>query len=215
MNLDRFVSHSEPYQHWVADAFIDDDVVRQINKQWPSGDEWRVKVARKAVKASLLFPARLPEVAQGLAEYMYMPETCAELGEIVGIELLPDPWFKDGPTIPRMGGGLHEIHAGGHLGMHLDFNKHPSGLTRCLNLLIYLNETWQESWGGALELHGEGKKLIYPLGGRAVMFRTTDQSWHGHPHPLTCPEGKSRRSLALYYYKRSEDSTFRPTTVYR
>ena len=30
-----------------------------------------------------------------------------------------------------------------------------------------------------------------PLGGGAP---------HGHPDPLTCPEGESRRSLAFYYY---------------
>ena len=35
---------------------------------------------------------------------------------------------------------------------------------------------------------------------RAVVFNTTDWSWHGHPEPLRCPPGWTRRSIALYYY---------------
>jgi hypothetical protein len=33
-----------------------------------------------------------------------------------------------------------------------------------------------------------------------VIFSTTDFSYHGHPEPLNCPDNRSRRSLALYYY---------------
>jgi hypothetical protein len=33
-----------------------------------------------------------------------------------------------------------------------------------------------------------------------AIFSTTDKSYHGHPDPLQCPEGMSRKSLALYYY---------------
>jgi len=35
---------------------------------------------------------------------------------------------------------------------------------------------------------------------RCVIFNTTDFSFHGHPDPLTCPEGRTRKSLAMYYY---------------
>jgi hypothetical protein len=35
---------------------------------------------------------------------------------------------------------------------------------------------------------------------RCVLFNTTDFSFHGHPDPLRCPEGMTRKSLALYYY---------------
>jgi hypothetical protein len=33
-----------------------------------------------------------------------------------------------------------------------------------------------------------------------VVFSTTDFSYHGHPEPLACPPGMTRKSLALYYY---------------
>ena len=32
------------------------------------------------------------------------------------------------------------------------------------------------------------------------MFNTSDLTQHGHPYPLSCPEGMSRKSLILYFY---------------
>ena len=39
-----------------------------------------------------------------------------------------------------------------------------------------------------------------PLLNHALIFTTDERSLHGFPDPLTCPEGQSRKSLALYYY---------------
>jgi len=41
---------------------------------------------------------------------------------------------------------------------------------------------------------------ILPVFNRIVLFTATGDSWHGHPDPLNCPEERSRKSLALYYY---------------
>jgi hypothetical protein len=41
---------------------------------------------------------------------------------------------------------------------------------------------------------------IEPVFNRMVVFSTTEHSYHGHPEPLACPEDRSRRSMALYYY---------------
>lgn len=35
---------------------------------------------------------------------------------------------------------------------------------------------------------------------RTLVFLTTDYSYHGHPDPLDCPPGVTRKSVALYYY---------------
>jgi hypothetical protein len=40
---------------------------------------------------------------------------------------------------------------------------------------------------------------IAPMFNRAVLFRTSDISWHGMPDPVLCPEGQARKSLAIYY----------------
>jgi hypothetical protein len=43
-------------------------------------------------------------------------------------------------------------------------------------------------------------RAVLPNFNRCVVFSTTDTSFHGHPNPLSCPEGRSRKSMALYYY---------------
>ena len=36
---------------------------------------------------------------------------------------------------------------------------------------------------------------------------TTQDSWHGLPKPLTCPSGKYRKSLAVYYLTDVDENT--------
>jgi Rps23 Pro-64 3,4-dihydroxylase Tpa1-like proline 4-hydroxylase len=122
------------------------------------------------------------------------------LQELTGIGgLVPDPHLY--------GGGLHQIVRGGHLNVHVDFNRHPvTDLERRLNLLLYLNRDWQDEYGGALELWNRdmsrSEARILPYFNRCVVFSTTDHSFHGHPDPLACPEDRTRKSLALYYYSK-------------
>ena len=41
---------------------------------------------------------------------------------------------------------------------------------------------------------------------RAVLFDTTQNSWLGLPTPLTCPKGKYRKSIAMYYLTDSDNN---------
>jgi hypothetical protein len=123
---------------------------------------------------------------------------CEFLEILTGIPgVLPDPHYG--------GGGVHEISRGGFLKVHADFNWHQRiGLDRRINVLIYLNPGWKEEWGGHLELWDTKMKgrvvKVSPEFGRMVVFSTTDDSFHGHPDPLECPEDVTRRSFAFYYY---------------
>jgi 2OG-Fe(II) oxygenase superfamily len=125
------------------------------------------------------------------------------LEALTGIEaLLPDPYFA--------GGGFHETTRGGKLGIHADFRINDQlHLQRRLNLLIYLNETWQDEWKGQLELWNkpmtECRVRVSPLWNRCVVFSTDADTWHGHPDELQTPEGVTRRSIALYYYTASRN----------
>jgi len=122
------------------------------------------------------------------------------LERLTGIDgLVPDPHF--------LGGGLHQIERGGHLKVHADFNRHPrTGLERRLNVLVYLNRGWQDEHGGAFELWSQDmarcEERVLPIFNRCVVFSTTSTSFHGHPEPLNCPPGETRKSMALYYYSR-------------
>ena len=101
------------------------------------------------------------------------------------------------------GGGLHEIKQGGVLKIHTDFNKHPTNnLDRRVNLLLYLNKNWKDSYGGCLELWDQNMKKCFnkikPDFNTMVIFNTNDFSNHGHPDPLKCPFNFSRKSIATY-----------------
>ncbi|MEO9967580.1 MAG: 2OG-Fe(II) oxygenase [Reichenbachiella sp.] len=125
---------------------------------------------------------------------------------LTGIEevLMPDPYF--------IGGGLHEIKKGGLLKIHADFKKNEKfGLDRRINALVYLNKDWKEEYGGHFELWDQKiekcERKILPKFNTLAIFSTTDYSFHGHPNPLTCPEDRSRKSLALYYYSNGRPSS--------
>src|SRR3712207_1690584 len=129
------------------------------------------------------------------------------LERLTGIDgLIPDPHFE--------GGGLHQIEPGGHLKVHADFNRHPRmDLERRLNVLIYLNRDWKDEYGGAFELWNEDMtecaERVMPYFNRCVVFSTTSTSYHGHPEPLACPEGMTRKSVALYYYSKDRPASER------
>jgi Rps23 Pro-64 3,4-dihydroxylase Tpa1-like proline 4-hydroxylase len=111
-----------------------------------------------------------------------------------------------------MGGGIHSILPGGFLKVHADFNWHEElGMYRRLNLLIFLNAKWPADWGGDLELWASDMSdvecKVAPELNTSVVFTTDEDSYHGHPSPLTSPVGVSRNSIALYYYSPVKPST--------
>merc|ERR1712066_856289 len=91
------------------------------------------------------------------------------------------------------------------LKIHADFNLHPYlKVSRRVNLFVYLNPDWLDSYGGHLEMWSRDMKQclqrISPTLGRVVIFSSSAFSHHGHPNPLTPPPGRVRRSIAQYYY---------------
>lgn len=123
---------------------------------------------------------------------------CTWLTDVTGV----DPVYADNELF---GGGLHEIRRGGYLNVHTDFNHHPATLKhRRFNLLVYLNAEWKDEWNGHIELWNEELTRPFvqaaPIMGRALIFETSERSFHGHPVPLNVPPGVSRKSLATYYY---------------
>lgn len=135
------------------------------------------------------------------------------LEDLTGIAgLIADPTLN--------GGGIHMVQSGGLLGVHADFNIHPTlKLRRRLNVLVYLNHDWQADWGGALELWSRDmarcEVTVAPLFNRTVIFETASDSFHGHPDPLRCPDPVVRRSVALYYYTADGADAAAHSTLYQ
>jgi Rps23 Pro-64 3,4-dihydroxylase Tpa1-like proline 4-hydroxylase len=195
---------ASPFQHIVIDDFIDPEVLRAVLADFPSSEN---KPFFDRDQERLKFQYQPHESPSGLVRNLFAELNSqaflAFLEELTGIDgLISDPHFE--------GGGLHETKRGGHLGIHADFNVHSVlKVERKLNLLIYLNEDWDPSFGGQLELWDQGMKecavKIEPVFGRAVIFNTALDSFHGHPEPLNCPPERSRRSIATYYYSAPEE----------
>jgi hypothetical protein len=193
--LDQAVRVDAPFHHWLIESSISPALVRSLLRDWPRDDDprWRKEDGRNNRKWSM--PAQ-DGAASRLVRALTTPSFCARIAALIGErEVLPDSG--------QFGGGLHAIPSAGFLKMHRDFRFHPDGRKRVANLLIYLNEGWKPKWGGALRLEHDGERVEYlPQAGRAVLFRTDVLGLHGHPEPLSCPEGVMRRSIAVYYYTR-------------
>lgn len=196
--------HAEPFPHIVLDDFLDQATLKRVLADFPSSEN---KFFFDRDQERLKFQYQPHEVQSALVRNLFAElNSQAFLGfleEMTGIDgLIPDPYFE--------GGGLHETKRGGHLGVHADFNIHDGlKLERRLNLLIYLNEDWDDDFGGQLELWkkdmSECSVRVKPVLGRAVVFTTALDSFHGHPDPLNCPPERSRRSIATYYYQAAEE----------
>ncbi|MBS0589837.1 MAG: 2OG-Fe(II) oxygenase, partial [Proteobacteria bacterium] len=124
------------------------------------------------------------------------------------------------------GGGTHENRQGQDLDAHVDFNRHPANRWhRRLNLIVYLNREWHDAWGGSLQLHSDPRSAdnrtitITPLFNRAVIFETTEASWHGFAR-IALPQEKialTRKSIALYFYTKArppEETAATHSTIY-
>ena len=192
---------ADPFPHAVIDDFLEPDRLEAVRREFPELAKTRGAKSYDdpdQIKRASRDEAQFGAQTRRLMHYLNSAPFLEFLSALTGIDdLIADPTFE--------GGGLHEILPGGFLKVHADFNKHrQTGLDRRLNLLVYLNRDWEDAWGGGLELWDREMtrcaRTVLPTFNRAVVFTTTDVSYHGHPDPLRCPRGRSRRSLALYYY---------------
>jgi Rps23 Pro-64 3,4-dihydroxylase Tpa1-like proline 4-hydroxylase len=189
-----------PFPHIVIDNFLPEAILDEILTEFPDPKQiaWKSFANQAEKKLASRDEKQMGDATRFLLYQFNSSTFISFLEKLTGIPgVIPDPHFE--------GGGLHQIERGGYLKMHVDFNRHERlQLDRRLNVLIYLNRDWQEEYGGHLELWDKDMtacaKKILPVFNRCVVFSTTDFSYHGHPEPLTCPEDRTRRSLALYYY---------------
>lgn len=198
---------ASPFPHAVIDGLIDPETVASIAAEFPDPDDREAWLDFNGAEAGMVVQQLKYHVSdercmgpktQRLMYELKSARFLALLTSLTAIEnLIPDAL--------NYGGGLHMSRSGAMLKIHADFSRHPTWhLDRRLNLLLYLNEYWSESYGGELELWDYGmracQKKIAPLAGRCVIFSTSATSYHGHPDPIACPRGVTRKSIALYYY---------------
>jgi len=191
---------ARPFPHVVFDDFFNPALLDKVLAEFPRAGaiDWQRFDNAQEIKLASAAEASFGPLTRFLLYHLNSITFLQFLSKVTGIaNLISDPWFE--------GGGLHQIVRGGKLAVHADFNKHSRyGLDRRLNLLLYLNRDWREEYGGHLELWNREmtrcEARILPLFNRMMIFGTTDFTYHGHPEPLACPAGMTRKSLALYYF---------------
>jgi Rps23 Pro-64 3,4-dihydroxylase Tpa1-like proline 4-hydroxylase len=195
---------SEPFPFFMIDGFLEESFAREVAAAYPNYDEARklgreFSAVNERLKVQLCDAARFPAPVRKVHELLASPEFMSDLSYITGIDrLVADDLLA--------GGGMHVTGSGGRLDVHVDFNfLEERKLHRRLNILLYLNEGWDETWGGNVELWDAEVKQRHhsfaPLFNRCVVFATSEFSYHGVT-PVTCPPGVTRRSFAAYYYTR-------------
>jgi len=193
-------SSALPFPHIVVDDILPEEALNGVLNEFPGIHDpvWQQYKTPFEAKLESQGEDKLGVFTNLLLYQFNSPPFLKFLETLTGINnLIPDPYF--------FGGGLHQIPKGGKLGIHADYSRHGKlHLDRRLNVLIYLNKDWKEEYGGHLELWdasmSECVRKILPVYNRMVVFTITDWAFHGHPEPLTCPDGRTRKSIALYYF---------------
>jgi Rps23 Pro-64 3,4-dihydroxylase Tpa1-like proline 4-hydroxylase len=202
--LARQFESADPFRHVVMPDFFAPEVARRLLDDFPSFEERFARgemgdVGRKAARRDV---RDISDSYREVDSFIQTPEFLNLMSDIAGIpNLLYDSEYH--------GGGTHENVDGASLYTHVDFNYHPKGWHRRVNLIVYLTPEWDESWGGSLELHSnpwdpsaDQFKTVPTKFNQAVLFETTEASWHGF-RPINLPEDRrnlTRKSFAIYLY---------------
>lgn len=215
----EFVS-ATPFPHVVIEDFFTESIASELISEFPmfsaeSAVNEFGEIGRKATHENLTSLGFAFQKAHELFSSTNFIRLLEEVTEVEG--LIFDPLY--------FGGGTHENLSGQSLDPHVDFNYHPvTGLLRRLNLLVYLNKDWLFEYGGNLELFRDPRispkpdVCVVPNYNRAVIFETSERSWHGFEkinlNQFGCDKPPSRKSISVYYYSEGKSSKGRHSTFY-
>lgn len=189
-----------PFPHCVIDRFLPQEVADRLLDEFPGKSDivWEASNGEQEVKYHSEDETQFPPFIRHVLYACHSSVFVTFLEKLTGIDgLIADPHVR--------GAGITYIARGGKLGIHADFNRNKRlKLDRRLNLLLYMNKDWKEEYGGHIELWSRDMKTcvkkVLPVFNRCLIFSTTDDAFHGHPDPLSCPEDRMRQSLSLYFY---------------
>lgn len=207
--MEKAVWKTDPFPHAVIDGLWDDDLLAACRSEFANvqPSQWKTyDDPEEHGKKAIDDPGQWGSAVSTFFDIANGDGMVFLVKHLTGIE---------GLTADPLGGGMHETGEGGRLGMHVDFNYHPDGRVRRVNLLTYLNDDWDCTWGGCLHLGERREVTVAPVFNRTVLFECSNESWHGHPEPVV--GGRLRQSLATYYYTPpgSVDLGESHTTIYR
>ena len=219
--LARSFREAKPFPHVVIPEFFAPQVAQQLLDDFPSFEDRYAtgetgEVGRKAARRNV---REISDTYREVDDFIQIPEFLNFMSELTGIpDLMYDAEYH--------GGGTHENVDGASLYPHVDFNYHPKGWHRRLNLIVYLSPEWEEDWGGSFELHSnpwnpwnDEVKTVPTKFNHGVVFETSEHSWHGFPQ-IRLPEDRrhlTRKSFAIYLYTQdrpADQTAAQHSTIY-
>lgn len=214
LDLSKQFVDATPFRHVIIDNFWKADIAQALVADFPNYESsvWTAHYQNSVEdKKTCNHWDKFPAATYRAFTYLNSQEFLNVVDPIIGTDVKTD--------IGLHGGGWHSHHKGGKLNVHLDYNIHPKlNLKRHYNLIIYMTPDWNPKWNGGLELWSNDPKTNQPMEcvrtvenkfNRAVLFDTTQYSWHGLPDELSCPDGVYRSSIAVYYLTDPEEGADR------
>lgn len=203
--LAKGFARARPFPHAVIDDFLAPELYRSLRDSFPPfarGDA-RNEFGNPGGTARCGEVRALGRAFQRLDDLVRSAGFLRWAARVSGIsDLHHDPEY--------VGAGTCEHRSGQEEDPHIDSHGHPTRpWRRRLQLIVTLNDVWDERWGGNLELHrdpwnrvDEDVRTILPLGNRAVLLESSERSWHalGAMRIPSCEAVKTRRSFSLYLY---------------
>ncbi len=196
--------HNKPFDHCVVENFFDLKTAKDLENDFPKYEDkvWFEYNNLLEHKKALNDWNKYPPLTYQAFMMLNSPQMIKLLDKYVGVNLFPDMGLH--------GGGWHMHGSGGNLNPHFDYSIHPKcGLQRKLNIIIYLSKDLKPSkHKGHLGLWSYNHKTNQPkdlikevvlIFNRAIIFDTTQNSWHGMSQKLQVPKDIYRKSLAVYY----------------
>ncbi len=207
MEVSQQYNNSLPFNHVIIDDFFLPHVAEQLANEFPDYDDPMLGYYNNAIENKKVFNRwdKFPKLTYQAFTMLGRPNFLFHIRGLIGNPNTTELWMDYGLN----GGGWHLHTRNGNNNVHLDYNIHPKlGEQRKLNIIIYMTPDWKTEWGGGLELWTHDPETKRPKDlvktvenkfNRAVIFDTTQNSWHGLPKKINCPEGVIRKSLAAYY----------------
>lgn len=203
MDLSKKFRTSKPFNHIVIDDFLDIDVANNVEESFFAYDSPKWHRYSNSIEEK-----KTCNIWNEFNNHLYMyfseinsPTFVQRLSEFTGVDLVADNGLH--------GGGMHIHSGGGNLNPHLDYSTHPKlKLQRKINIIYYCSSDKElldggygslGLWGNSQDGPGELMKSIQPKFNRAVIFDTSQNSWHGLVNPLPRNSSMLRKSLATYY----------------
>lgn len=199
IELSKKFNSAEPFEHIIISNFLKEEIANEVSNQFPQNlNDYHKYNNPLEIKYAY---DNISNMSSNLQNIFY--SLCSE--KVLGVlrTIVDKKNLEYDPTCH--GGGLHLHPNNGRLHMHLDYEKHPvlENKQRYLNIILYLSKDWKEEWGGETELWNEDmsecKVKSHVKFNNALIFKTTEKSWHGLPEPIKCPENVYRKTLAFYY----------------